>query len=257
MGYEAYDAYLSLNQISTNAKEYYKDSLQAIINDRFEYASDYREINILDRDTLIGTPVGIRLTKTNSMNGSSDLKDDFFKVIFKNFTTQVVLGDLFEFDNYRWIVTDLSSVDTDIQSCMIQRCNAKLNFIYSNNDVMPTITDDIISIDCIAEKRIYDIEKDKYYNLALEDIQIKVPNNSDSRKIKFDNRTGTRFILGNPAMVYDTKGIDSISMVRTDINDSNEDNGILLIKLSFGRANNREDNFALNVAKQTCYGGVS
>lgn len=256
MAYNAYNAFLSLNQLSTNASEYYKESLQNIIDDRFEYASDYREISILKRNTLVKSTIGVRLTKPNSMNGSADLKDDFFKVIFKNFDTSIVLGDLFEFDNYRWLVVDLSSVDADTQSCMIQRCNAKLKFIESNNDVLPTIGDTIISIDCIAEKKIYDIERDKYYNLPLEDIQIKVPNNINSRKIKFDNRTGTRFILGNPPFVYDTKGIDSISLVRTDINDSNEDNGILLLKLSLGRTNQREDNFTEYVAKQTCYGGV-
>ena len=256
MSYSAYNAILSVSKMATDPAGHYKDSLQHIVDTRFEFASDYTKINYLNRTTLVPTEIGVRLTKPNSMNGSAELKDDFFKVILKNFCTQITLGDLFEFDNYRWMVVDLSSVQSDIQSCMIQRCNVKLKFVESNNDVLPTISDTIISIDAIAEKKIYSPETDKYYTTPLEDINVKVANNANSRKILFDKNNGTRFLIGNPALAYDVKGIDSVSLVRTNLTSSNTENGILLLKLSMGRLNAREDNVSLLVAKQRCYGGV-
>lgn len=253
MAYSAYDAFLSLNQISTNSRGYYDDSLQNIVDDRFEYSSDYREISLLDRATLVATSIGVRLTKPNSINGSADLKDDFFKVVFKNFNTQIVLGDLFEFDNYRWLVVDVSSIDENIQSCMIQRCNIVLKFVDTNNDVLPTISDTVISINAIAEKKIYDEERDKYYNLPLEEIQVRIPNSVNGRKIKSGRSTGTRFIIGSRA--YSTLGVDDISLVRIDINSSDVNNGIIILKLKVSAINEREDNISESVAKQRCYGG--
>jgi hypothetical protein len=235
MAYSAYNAYLSSLSKCNDPAQYYKDNLQCIINGQFENSINYREITLLDRLTLIGTDIGVRLSKPNSMNGSADLKDDFFKVTFKNFDTEIVLGDLFEFDDYRWLVVDISSIDAD---------------------VMPTITDDIISIDCVVEKKIYDIERDKYYILPVEELQAKIPNAPNGRKIKSGRSGGTRFLVGNPATAYSTIGTDSISLVRTDINSSNINNGIILLKIKIDTVNERQDNISEFIAKQRCYGGV-
>lgn len=256
MAYESYSAYLSISKLHTDPSQHYADSLQGIIDDRFSIASNYKEISLLDRDTLAATTIGIRLEAIASVNMEDSIRDDYFKVLFKNKDTDIVLGDLFEFSSYRWMVIDISKNESEVMTALIQRCNAKLKFIESNNDVLPTITNDIISIDCIAEKKSYDIEKDRYYSIPNEEVRIKIANNSDSRKIKMDTRKGTRFLLGNPVMAYNAKAIDSLSMVRTDINDSNEDNGIILLKLQTEGLNTKTDNTTQMVAKQYCYGSV-
>ena len=254
MGYNAYDAWLSVNKLASDPKAYYRETLQDIINDRFEESSDYRLIDMLDRDTLLPTQIGVRLTKTRSINKGNKIKDDYFKILFKDLSVAVEIGDLFEFDNFRWLVLDIKSLESGVMTCTIQRCNVQLKFVESNNDVLPVITDTIYTIDCIAENRIYDDEKDQYYTIPNNNIQAKVPNNSVSRKINFANQGGTRFILGNPEQVYATTSIDSISMVRNEIGES--DNGVLLVKLKMERINPRQDNIVEKVAKQRCYGGA-
>lgn len=256
MAYESYSAYLTISKLHTDPVQHYKDTLQDIIDDRFDVASDYETVSLLNRETLVGTSIGVRLAKIRGLTIEPAIRDDYFQVLFKNFDTEINLGDLFEFDDYRWLVIDISKQSSETMSCIIQRCNAKLKFVYSNNDVLPTITDDVISIDCIAEKKIYDVQKDKYYSYGDEEIGVKVANNSNSRKIKADTKRGTRFLIGNPADSYYVKGLDSISMVRTDINDSNVNNGIINLKLQLEQMNTRTDNVAEMVAKQYCYGGV-
>jgi hypothetical protein len=255
MGYDAYIAYLSEDKLHNDPSTYYQDTLQSIIDEQFETSSNFKYINLLDRDTGVATQVGVRLEPTRRMNIESNIKDDFFKVVFKNFDYPVILGDVIAFDSFRWMIIDISSIESGTQACLIQRCNAKLNFIYSNNDVLPTVTDTKISLNCIAEKKMYDIESDRFYTIPNNEIKVKVPNNSNSRKIKFDVRRGTRFLMGNPAQSFHTKGIDSISMVRTDIDDSNEDNGILLLTLQIDGLNTKKDNVAEMYAIQYCYGG--
>jgi hypothetical protein len=258
MAYESYSKMLSVSTLHSDPASYYKNSLQEIIDDgRFEMASNYKSISLLNRTTLAGTSIGVRLVKVSTPNMDVQLRDDYFQVLFKDFTTSVDLGDLFEFDGYRWLVTDVSSKSTETMVCMIRRCNAKLKFIYSNNDVLPTVTDTIISIDCVADKKIFSLEDDRYYSLPNEEIRVKVPNTADSRKIAYQKNRGTRFLLGNPAMAYSTAGIDSISQVRTNLTATNTNNGILVLKLKAEALNERTDNTTSMVAKQHCYGGVS
>ncbi|GAH16201.1 unnamed protein product, partial [marine sediment metagenome] len=215
MGYDAYIAYLSTDKLHNDPAGYYQDTLQSIIDEQFESSNSFKYIDLLDRDTGVATQIGVRLESIKKMNVESSIKDDYFKILFRNFETSVVLGDLVEFDNFRWMIIDISSIESTTQSCIIQRCNANLNFIYSNNEVLPTITDTKIILNCIAEKKMYDIESDRFYTIPNNEVKVKVPNNSNSRKIRYDVRRGTRFLMGNPAQSFHTKGIDSISMVRT------------------------------------------
>jgi hypothetical protein len=257
MAYSSYSKILGVSKLHSDPAQYYKDSLQNVIDDRFERASDYREVDLLDRESLVGTTIGVRVVKINSADRDNDISDDHYKILFKNFDNDVQLGDLFEFDDYRWLVTDVSKVRTETLTCVIKRCNAKLKFIESNNDVVPTITDTVLSIDCIIDKSMYSAEDDRYYSIPIESVVVKLPNNSSGRKIRFQHNKGTRFLLGNPAMAYSTVGIDSLSLSRTNISGSNSDNGILVLRLKIEAINNRTDNVDEMVAKQLCYGTVS
>ena len=64
-------------------------ALQNIINDRFEISSNYKEIDLLDRDLLTGTEIGVRLEAIASVNMEDSVRDDYFKVLFKNQDTDI------------------------------------------------------------------------------------------------------------------------------------------------------------------------
>lgn len=257
MSYDSYRQMLSISTLHSDPVSYYKNSLQERLDDgSFELASNYKSITVLDRCNFLTSTVGVRLVKVSTPNRDTALRDDYFKVLFKDFNTTIDLGDLFEFDNYRWLVTDISSKGTPTLSCMIRRCNAKLKFVRTNNDVLPSPTNTIISLDCVVDKKIYSVKEDRYYAIPNDELRVKVPNCGDSRKIRFQNNKGTRFLIGNPVMAYATFGIDSISEVRTNLTESNEDNGILNLKLKMEAINNRMDNTSLMLAKQYCYADV-
>ena len=52
MSYEGYKAFLGIHKLHSDPSTHYKNNLQNIIDSRFEYASDYKVIDYLDRTTL-------------------------------------------------------------------------------------------------------------------------------------------------------------------------------------------------------------
>jgi hypothetical protein len=254
MSYSAYEAYLSMNNsLASTPTNYFKEGLQAIVDTQFEYASNYYIVKHKDRINNTWSNIGVRLTKPFSIKNSDSLKDDHFQVIFKDADYVVYLGDMFEFEGYRWMVTDTSNINTVSNSVMIQRCNVQLKFVNSSTPVMPSYIGDYNIIDGIAEMKIRDMNEDKYFLLPTNQMMVKIPNDVNGKKIKSTQSAGTRFIFGTTPQAWRTISIDSISEIRkTYYDDAPDDyNGIINLRLQLDAINPTTDNTTLGLARQT------
>jgi hypothetical protein len=73
---------------------------------------------------------------------------------------------------------------------VVQRCNCILKFTEST-----PVTTDIIEIDCVAQNRIYDSENDVFINLPRSKLNVTMPYDLNSIKIRVTPQP-TRFLLG-------------------------------------------------------------
>ena len=252
MAYDAYDAYLYFNKMSSDATGQFKSDLQSLVNKSFEIASDYYVVSHRTRITselLASTPewndVGVRLVTPFEVKKTTSLTDDYFKIIFKNFDYEVYLGDIFEFGNHRWMVMNTSSIDTVTKSVLVQRCNVKLKFTETSD-----LTSDIIEIDGVARKfAIDDLKQNQFIQLADNTLEVFVPNDYNGVKIVWTYGGGTRFLLGNPYQNWKTISYDNISLNR-DSNDGTEDSGIIKLKLELSEINTGMDDLVNGIAWQ-------
>lgn len=229
----------------------YKADLQAKSTESFQYASDYYTVKHKDRVTGVYNDLGVRLAKPSKSRYVGSLVDDMFEVMFQDFNQTVYLGDLFEFDDYRWMVVDTSNLRSITTSVVIQRCNVQLKFVASTPSVNPTVTSTIYTVDGIASTKLYVIEEDKYVLLPINQMSILIPNDTDGKRIKYTNQSGTRFLFGNPYQAWRTIGIDSNTRVRRTIAATPTDyNGIISLRLQSDNINSSLDNVTLGIAKQ-------
>lgn len=232
---------------------YAKSHMQQFVNDRFTAMCDIYSVEHKDRITGEWSTVDVELYKPYNMKDKYDLQDDFFKIIFKNFDYIVYLGDYFRFQGYMWIVTDAGNINDMNASCIVQRCNVELKFTDSNLPVMPTVTQPIITIYGISNIKILDPEEDKYILLPRNQMNIKIPNDTNGRKIK-DSTNATRFLIGNPYKSWKVIGVDTVTYVRKTFASNTPDdyNGLISLRLlSDSALNQSTDNIALGIAKQT------
>jgi hypothetical protein len=224
--------------------------MQAQIDSQFTVASDYLVIRYKERETDVYNNIGVRISSWYSPT-SADLvvHDNIKKITFSDIEQKIYLGDIFEFENYRWIVIITDNVASITQSCAVQRCNFQMKFIDSTNDVMPsTPIETIYSLDAICDIKTYIPIEDRYVLLPSNTMIAKVPNTSVARRIK-DAPKGTRFLLGNPLRAWRTIGIDTITDTFLDIN-NNDSNGIITLMLQLDAINVRVDNTTAKLAKQ-------
>jgi hypothetical protein len=253
MSYKFYNAY---NSIATTPKQEILNDLQNVIDQDFENASDVYTILKKDRDTGVFSEITVRLTKPYEIKQMSTIKDDYYKIIFKDNDISSYMGDIFEFSNYRYMVVDVDGDNTPTNSCLVRRCNIQLKFIANNGAVVPILSSTPTVIDAIAHNEFFNPKEDKMVTLPNEQLWVQIPNDADGRLIKYDNNGGTKFLLGNPYQAWACISMDTVTEVRPTVEDTpNSINGIINIKLSnkVASVNNSVDNLILGIAKQRCY----
>lgn len=253
MGYSSYDAIKSVSSLlgGLSNTEFYKDYMQAIINNQFEQASNYYVIKAKDRYTGVFSDLGVLISGWYSQVSSDmGIHDDVKKIIFKDCNQVVNLGDIFEFDNFRWMVISTDNVASVTQSCAVKRCNVQLKFIDSTENVMPTVNSPILTIDGIADVKVYVPLEDRYLLLPTNQMVVNVPNDEVSNKIK-DAPRGTRFLLGSPVKGWRVIGMDSITYSRPTMDATPLQTGIMSLKLQSEAINHSVDNINLSIAKQS------
>lgn len=244
-----YDAQLT-NTTSPSVE--WRNSLQALVDYNFENASDYYTIKKQDRSTGVWSDISVRLAKEFNIKHMTTVRDDYRKIIFKNNSVTSIMGDMFEFNNYRWMVIDTGRLETATNAVMIQRCNVQLKFIPAATPVLPVLPSTPLVIDAIAMNRIIDPSEDRIILLPQNQLRVLVPNTSDTKKIKWAPNGGTRFIFGDPAQLWMVTAYDGISNVRRTVEATPNDlNGYVELRMTLNGINNQIDNVPERVAKQS------
>jgi len=249
MAYTSYNAILSVTTTtSSTPTEYFKELQQYINNDMFDMTSDYKVVKVKDRTTGLYSDLGVRVVPQHK-KGLTSINDDVKEIIFKQIDYAIKLGDIFEFDNFRWMVLDTNSKSTMQSYCRIQRCNTQLRF----TEATPTGFNTIV-IDAIAENKIGGNDNSPVIILPVGVLNVKVPNDSNSKKIRLAPKP-TRFLLGNQDwngkyQNWIVEMIDSISNVKRTIETiSSDSDGFLEIRLKLAQSSPK-DNHTLQIAHQ-------
>jgi hypothetical protein len=251
MGFEAYSAYLSVCASPNTPTQQYKNQLQAMANQMFDVSSNHYIVKHRKRiDTVAQAlapewiDVGVRLVTPFEIKQTNLIKDDFFNIIFKDFDYPVFLGDIFEFNRFRWMVVNTSNIKSTTNSVLVQRCNVVLKFTEQE-----PLNSDVIEIDAIANKFIINSLKDEQF-ITLPDnkLSVMIPNDFYGIKVKSTDKGGTRFLLGKPYKNWRTTSFDNILLSRTSRD--NIVSGIIKLQIELSEINTGMDDLVNGVAWQ-------
>lgn len=247
MPYSFYQQYLNTEPSSLN--DYYQDSLQEFIDDQFENSSSYYVIQKKDEDTGLFSDIGVRVTTPYTIGSvESKMNDDVFNLIFKNKDVSNLLGDIYEWEGYRYMTVDIAKSKSPTNSCKVQRCNIQLYFTEST-----PLTTNIITIDGIATNKILDSTSNQYVVLPQGEMLVKIPYDTNSVKIKDNVGGGTRFLIGDPIKAWQCIGMDTVSHVRYYVDDTTDTNGFVELRLKQVATDNVRDNLTNKVAWQNYF----
>lgn len=253
MSYNGYNIYLSYK--AATSKDYFRENLQNRINRDFSDTLDVYSIKTKDRTTGVFSDLTVRVVNYGR-EYSFFAHDDFKKIIFKDMAYIVCTGDIFEFEGYRWIAIQTNDLETPSASCVVQRCNCILKFTEST-----PLTTGIIEIDCVAQNRIYDTANDVYIDLPRGKLNITMPYDSNSIKIRSSPKP-TRFLIGlkdwrGLYSAWEVSNIDTIQGVTIDYYASTPIaySGILRADLQESQLDKVNDNHDVGVAWQRYFQG--
>ena len=225
MAYESYNAYLA--SIPSTHREFYRESLQQLVDFQFENAPNFDTIKKQNRTTGVFEDIGVRLVQAYEVdNDDRKSSDDLVTIQFQNLDEEdIFIGDIYEFGGYRWIAIETKTVATLAKTTLVKKCNCELKFTSAT-----PLTENIISVNAFVEIRVQDVTTENYKIIPHARMTAMVPYNSDTQTIKYDAKKGTRFILGDPAVAWQVVNIDSVSNVKRDIN-GNLTDGMLTLYL--------------------------
>jgi hypothetical protein len=236
----AYDDFKLRSSGKVPSTNYYKDMLQAKLNSVFNLASDVYTIKKLNRDTGLFEDITVRITPWFGETHDEDVKDDYKRIYFQSLDSQSFLGDMYEFDGYRWMTLNREGIKTVTKDCTVRRCNIQLKFKHSS------MSDPTIVIDAIASRKMMFTESGQYVELPRGKLEVFIPNNEDSKKLQIAPKP-TKFLLGNKE--WDNKyqpwiieSIDSISFVRNTIDYSAaHGTGYVVLRLTLDQLSPKDD----------------
>jgi len=242
------------NYSASSPKEYLKTTLQQRIDRDFSDTLDVYTVKIKNRITSEFSDLTVRVV-TYGQEFSFFSHDDYKKIVFQDLDYNVYMGDIFEFSGYRWIVVQAKTKESTSSSCVVQRCNTILKFTEST-----PITENIIEIDCVAENRIHDSANDSYIDLPSGKLQIIMPYDQDSIKIRVSPKP-TRFLIGladwrGQVKAWEVENIDTIQYLRQDLYASTPSTyaGSLRVDLRETQYDNVRDDSSVGVAWQRYFG---
>ena len=220
--------YDSWRTVSSTPSEFWKESIQALVDEQFENASNIYTIKKKNISTGLYDSIIVRLEVPYELKQQSTIADDFRKVIFRDNSVINLVGDIFDFNDSYWICTDGGRIETPTDSCIIQRCNNTLK--YYNKSGISWVLNEIPCIVTTPFKTNMGEDESRYMTTSVVDYQIIIPDNTDTEVID----VGIRFILNGRA--FECKGFDDISCV-----------GLRTIKVSLVETTN-DDLLASNIA---------
>lgn len=225
MAYESYKAYLSVSP-STN-KEFYRNSLQQLVDFQFQNAPNYEVIQKYNRTYNRFEDIGVRLVQAYEVDGKDRTSsDDTITIEFQDLNQpDIYIGDLYEFGGYRWIANETKTIATLAKTCLVKRCNSKLKFVTAT-----PLSTNVIVVDAFTEVVFERVTAEDYKVIPHAKMKAIVPYTADTQNIRYDTKKGTRFLLGDPVAAWQVVNIDSTSQMRYDV-DGNLTDGMLTLYL--------------------------
>jgi len=216
MAYESYNAYLSVTK--STPSDIYKDEFQELVN------AEYENTTTLKTVLHNGNSITVRVVGKFNTETLSRQNENYQKIIFKTPDYVVNVGDIFEFDNAKWICTDISSTVVS-KSCTVTKANNELK-VYKNSILykVPCIVEDVT--------RLYSMgtDENKYIIQPSTDIIIRVPHNEVTVLIKRDE-------------VYKI-GLSNYKVV--DVSDIINP-GLLILKCTWSAEDQHLPNYSINI----------
>jgi len=140
----SYGFYGASQAISQTPSQTYRDSLQALINSKFDISTSTYE---LEEEYPIGSKawsdITVRLNHKINTDTGIRLSDDWRTVIFKDTAHITEVGIKFNIDNEYWLTINTENKRMVTASCLIRRCNWVLKW-YSEDGLLiqePCIVD--------------------------------------------------------------------------------------------------------------------
>jgi len=172
MSYESYNAYLSVTK--STPSEVYKDEFQELVNTEYENTTTIKTI------LHNGNSIAVRVVGKFNSETTSRQNENYQKIIFKTPDYTVNVGDIFEFNNAKWICTDITST-TVSKSCTVTKSTHEIK-VYKNNILykVPCIVEDAI--------RLYNMgtDENKYFINPNTNVVARIPFNEVTQLINRD-----------------------------------------------------------------------
>ena len=195
-----------------NKDNYYISSMQAKVNDVFEYRFNAFDI---EEETVNGSlnfdmPVEAAITTAITDRGKK-LSEDWKKLTFKDISHYVQVGKRYKFsadpENVPpsiWLSTNLATT-TPVSNCIVRKCNNSLGILVNNNT-------EIHYEPCVVEPNMQYVNL--YYNndvvIAQATLYVIVQHNEYTHNIMIDDR----FIIGFN-QVFKVKSVNNFLNVTT------------------------------------------
>jgi hypothetical protein len=164
MAYESYNAYLSVTK--STPSDIYKDEFQELVN------AEYENTTTLKTVLHNGNSITVRVVGKFNTETLSRQNENYQKIIFRTPDYVVSVGDIFEFDNAKWICTDISSTVVS-KSCTVTKANNEIK-VYKNSILykVPCIVEDAIRLYSMG------IDTNKYIVEPNTNVVVRVANNA-------------------------------------------------------------------------------
>jgi hypothetical protein len=211
-----YNAWRTVSPITPS--EYWKENYQKLVDEKFENSPTIKTVKHNGIDIIV------RVVGKFNTEALTRKNDDYQKIIFKDYDYVVNVGDLFEFDDLKWICTDVSSTAVT-KSCSVQLCNNTLSF-YSTTD------SSLHQIPCIITNKLT-IKEDSSNYLSTVDNQFYLLTRNDA--VTQQIKPNDKFKLG----IYNYQ----IESLPDDISNP----GLLLFKLSYSQVAQESHTYTVDI----------
>ena len=168
--------------VSEEKQQFYQD----LIDERFEYATDYM---IIEEECSVGSivfkPLGARITHGLNSSSSNVFAKEFKKIIFQNYNHEQYLGKKYRFNGHTWLTTDLNEITNISSHSFVRMCNNVLNW-YDPNDKTK-----LYSEPCVFTNQFTNTSFDNGSENVIQisgDFQILVQLNERTKTIAYNQR---------------------------------------------------------------------
>lgn len=164
-------------------RDEYVNSFQENLLGSFEDNVQYYVVEYKNRVTEVFNNVGCHVFQVKK-SGTSELYDDYRKLVLQDFNAVVLLGDIFRFDGYNWMVINTNNIKSLTNDMIVRRVNHALEWINS--------TGKEISEDCIIDYNFIYLtsieDNEKYMRIGDKQYALVLPNNDDTKQFTRDKR---------------------------------------------------------------------